>query len=767
MKRRFLAAVLLCVLLVCGCTQAYAVSSVAPDSMATAHEWRLLSLINEYRAENGQQPLSMFPALQNAAGVRANELNTLAGTNRPNGVSWTSVLSQNSIAYSSATQSYMKGLTNNASAPETIIGMLKNSTNEDVEPFRAAILNGTFTHIGIGSTASGYWLWILTSGCDMQDCAVFSQDGSLYSAGCDIDSLSMLARTTCSHGTGFFPVDSALCTVSKDGAVLKYTAASGTAFPLPDQPAEPETITLDRSECSIAVGETYALKTTISPIAAKHARLTWHSSDPSVASVSDSGVIAGLSAGSAEISVSGGSAHASCTVTVRDQATSISLSASSLTLGLGQKYTASYVLQPQGSAEKVVWSTYPANTKVVSVSKDGVIAGGTQTGKAYVIATTQSGKSARIKVTVVSSAKAVQSMKISSTVQVVAPGASVRLAAKVYPATATNRTITWKSSDSSIAAVDKNGVVTGVSKGSAVIYAVSSSGVFRSCEVQVRDVPVSSVTFKRASASIYIGRKARVTPTISPANASGRSLVWTSSDTSVATVDATGYIEAKSAGTTLITAACENGVSGSFTLIVREYPVSSVKIAKKSVSVTVGASGVIRVQVLPQNATNKKILWKSSNPGVVSVDENGRITAISAGTAVITATSEDNARATASCTVRVNPNSYKRASAYTVGKASAWITSAYFKGDTLRVQVCYYNSKPNSVSGKAFGDNVHLYISSNVVLDSLPIAASEAFTGTVPAKSARYITYTFSVQDHVSLSGLNLRRLHANSRVGR
>ncbi len=768
MKRKILSALLVLILCISSCAGAFAASSTAPGSISSNPEWTLLEMMNEYRVANGKQPLSMLPGLQTASGTRADELNTKADKNRPNGSSWTTVLSDNKVSFVSATQCYMKGLTNPATAPTTIVNLLKNSTSDSVKPFRDAILNENFTHVGIGSTSSGYWLWILVGGCSVKGCTVSSQKNSLYSAGADIDSLAMVASATCSHGSASFPVSEKLCKVNADGtAALQYITSAGSSFPLPTKESEDANkpaLSLNKTEISVQQGTTHTLKATLTGSTDK---VTWTSSDEKIATVTN-GIVKGIKVGTATVTATAGKLTATCKVTVTEvppAPASITLSADALTLGLGQNYEAKCTITPANSKEEIIWSTYPANSKAVTVSDKGVITAGKQAGKAFVIASTSSGKSARIKVTVVAANKAVQSVKISALEAQVAPGASIRLMAKAYPQTATNRTITWKSSDPTVAAVNSSGIVLGVTKGTATIYAISSSGITRECVVTVRDVQVTSVRFSKPSGNMYAGQKGKLSPTVLPSNAAVKTLTWTSSDPKVATVSENGYVEAKAAGTVVITATSENGKSGSVTFTVKEITAKAVKLSKKSVTVTVGASGTIRAQISPAKAS-KNIIWTSSSPKIVSVDSNGKITAHASGSAVITATSATNSKAKASCTVRVQSNTFKRTSAFTANKPSAWVTGAYFKGDELRVQVCYYNSKVYPVKGTAFGDEVLLYSSSSVIRCALEIENDQLFTGLLNPRAPKYVVYTFSVKDYPELAGLNLRKLHANSHVG-
>ncbi|MDO4739632.1 MAG: Ig-like domain-containing protein [Eubacteriales bacterium] len=766
MKRNFITFALLAVLCFGLCLPALAVNSTAPGDIASPAEWALLELINDYRAEEGRQPLSMSGALQTAANTRAVELKTMDDKNRPDGKPWASVLEEAGFSYVSATQSYMKNLTDDKTAPAAIINTLRTSEQESVKPFREAILAENITHIGIGS-ADGNWLWILTEGgCTPESCTVSCQSGALYSEGADISKLAMVANVQCNHGATYLPVSSSLCKTSGADAYLQYKTAAGTQAILPAVQEIPVELTLSSTTAQIIRGESFALSAEVKPVSAVGA-FQWSSSDPSIASVDSYGLVIGRKAGTATITVTFGKATASCAVTVTDIADSISCSVSDLFIGVGQKYSASYVLTPAGCAERVTWTTYPQSSSAASVSEEGVITAGPSTGKVYVVATTASGKSARIRVTVLPSEKAVQSVRISTDKAEVVPGGQIRIAAKVYPSTASYKQLTWVSSNPAVASVTSDGVITGLTRGESTITVVSSSGASASCRITVKDHDITSVSFRKSSATIYAGKQGKLPPTITPATAPASALVWTSSDPTVASVDQNGVVTAHKKGIVQITASASEKVSASIIIHVKEIEVSALKLSKRSVTTTVGASGTIRAQVAPTNATNKNILWKSSAPEVVSVDADGRITALSTGTAVITATSESNPNVKTSCTIKVIANAYKRTGGdYKPGKPSAWITDAQFVGNNLVVRACYYNSKPYAVLGTIFGNEALLYTSNTVVAKRLPIDELDVYDELIPAKSAQYVVYVFSLEDYPELRSLNLRALHSNSRIG-
>lgn len=764
MKNRWIVSVLIAALLIAG-SIGFAATSHAPEAMASDAQWTLLELFNDYRAQKGLQPLSMLPQLQTAAGARASELGIKESESRPNGSHWITVLSDVRYACVAASQSYMKNLNDPSTAPYMIVNTITASQDPSVLPFRSALLTESYTHIGIGS-ANGYYVWIFTSGgCELEDCTVSSQTGAIYTKGANIDSLAMVAAVRCEHGTSHFPVSDELCKVIGSSAELPINTKAGESVSLPKKPDAPVSIALSHSEITMNKGDVHALTAVLSPVSSASTPVVWTSSDSSIASVKD-GVVTALRAGEVTISASAGEVSAACKVTVVDEADSIACNIKELTLGCGQQYQASYTVSPLDCSEKGVWSVYPANA-AVQVDENGLITAGNATGKAYVIVSTPSGKTDRIRVTIVEAKRAVQSMRISAAQASVTPGGSIRLATKVYPSNALNRKINWVSSNPTVASVDQNGIVYGLQKGQATIYAVSSSGVHASCEVTVQDVQITAIAFKKDQASVLVGKECKVTPAILPKSASVASLVWTSSDPSVAQVDQSGKITTLKKGTTVITASASEQVSASITLNVTDKPVTAIRISKKAASVTVGTSGTIRAQVYPANATNTNVIWSSSDPSVVSVDANGRISALSSGTAVITAASESYPNVKAACTITVYSNQYKRTlAAYTEGKASAWVTAVYMKDDTLRVQVCYYNPKPYAVKASVFGDEVLLNTSSATVFRRLPISEKNLPETDIAARTAVHVIYEFSVRDYPELSSLNLRALHSNSRVG-
>ncbi|MEY8564939.1 Ig-like domain-containing protein, partial [Bifidobacterium pseudolongum] len=160
-------------------------------------------------------------------------------------------------------------------------------------------------------------------------------------------------------------------------------------------------------------------------------------------------------------------------------------------------------------------------------------------------------------------------------------------------------------------------------------------------------VPVSSVAIAGGDFELKEGASKQLSATVAPANATDRAVSWKSSDTSVATVDASGTVKAVKAGTATVTATA-GGQSASVTVTVIKdepviVPVSSVSISGTGVSgnrasIKVGAGLALSATVLPVDATDRAVSWKSTNSAVATVDADGNVRGVAAGNAGITAT---------------------------------------------------------------------------------------------------------------------------------
>lgn len=239
-------------------------------------------------------------------------------------------------------------------------------------------------------------------------------------------------------------------------------------------------------------------------------------------------------------------------------------------------------------------------------------------------------------------------------------GQSEQLTATVLPANADNKSVTWSSNNTAVATVDNNGNVSALAAGTATITVTTADGnKTATCTVTVTapaaPIDVQSISMK-SSTTIAIGASETLTVTYTPADANtGKAVTWTSSNTSVATVDNSGKVTGVAAGSATITATSTTDptITASCNVTVQAIAVTNVSLNKSTINLQVGGNETLTATVLPDNATNKNLTWSSSAPAIASVDQTGKVTAHAAGSATITVASvEDNTKA-ATCTVTV------------------------------------------------------------------------------------------------------------------
>lgn len=253
--------------------------------------------------------------------------------------------------------------------------------------------------------------------------------------------------------------------------------------------------------------------------------------------------------------------------------TSISLDKSNTTISKGSTETLTATVYPANATNKsVTWSSN--NPSVATVNSNGTITA-VGTGTAIItVKTVDGGKTAACTVTVTEPIVSVTSVVLNKSNITISKGSTETLTAIVYPANATNKSVTWSSNNPSVATVNSNGVVTAVGAGTAIITVRTVDGnQTATCSVAVTEtnVPVASVSLNKSSVTITKGNTETLTATVYPVNATNKILSWVSSSTSVATVDSNGIVTAVGTGTATITViAASGGKSASCTVTVTD-----------------------------------------------------------------------------------------------------------------------------------------------------------------------------------------------------
>ena len=388
---------------------------------------------------------------------------------------------------------------------------------------------------------------------------------------------------------------------------------------------EVSSVSLNTATIEMVEGETFSLVATVLPKDAEYDGVIWASSNASVASV-NSGTVTAIKEGTATITASSGGKSSTCTVKVSSKVvavTSITLDKTSLSLKVGETETITATVNPDNATDKsVTWGSSDVSVATVADGKVTAKKSGTA------IITAKSGSC--IAECTVSASVDVESVTLDKTSLELAVGETATLTATVRPDDATDKTVTWTSSDESVAKVD-NGKVTAVKAGKATVTA-ECCGKTAECAVTVT-VPTGSVTLDKTTLSLAVGETAQLTATVKPDNATDRNVTWTSSDESVAKVD-NGKVTALKAGKTTITAKC--GGKTAECVVTVTVPTGSVTLDKTTLSLAVGETAQLTATVKPDDATDKTVVWSSSDEAVAKV-ENGKVTAVKSGKATITA----------------------------------------------------------------------------------------------------------------------------------
>lgn len=323
-----------------------------------------------------------------------------------------------------------------------------------------------------------------------------------------------------------------------------------------------ESVSLDRKDLALTVGESATLTATVFPSNATDKNVRWTSTNTSVVSVVN-GKVTALKVGSATVTVTthDGVRTASCRVAVKSKVVSVEsvrLDKKDLTLTVGKSEVLTATVSPSNATNRNVrWSS--SDETVASAVNGRVMA--FKPGSTTVTVTTEDGGlTASCQVTVKSNVVNVENVSLSRTELSLTEGESITLTAVVSPSNATNKNVRWSSSDASVASV-VNGKVTALKAGSSTIKVTTEDGgLTASCQVVVKskEIRVKSVSLNRETLALEPGEKATLTATVSPSNATNKNVWWSSSDATIVSVD-NGRLYARKLGRTTITVTTVDG----------------------------------------------------------------------------------------------------------------------------------------------------------------------------------------------------------------
>ncbi len=413
-------------------------------------------------------------------------------------------------------------------------------------------------------------------------------------------------------------------------------------------------VTPDFTDITLKIGEQFRLTALVEPGDATNKELVWISSNESIVTVDETGLLTAVAGGDAAIlvqSVDSG-VTALCNVKVYQPVTSVTISNATMEVRKGTEFWLHATALPSNADNPAIsWST--ANSSIATVDQTGKVTT-LASGETIITATSvDTGEYATCKLTVLEPVTGI-SLNITSTS--IYKNSRFVLIPTVTPIDADNKSVTWTSSDPDIASVDNNGVVTGLKGGKCIILATTvERGLVASCEVEVWEF-IESIKINGTTGNINYGETRILTAEVTPETATNLGVVWSSSNPSVLQITERGLITAVGYGTATIyaTAADGSGVydSAEFRCI---KPVTSINVSQSYVTMLEGNTVYVTATVNPPDATIREIKWTSSDESIAFVDLNGGITGVKAGICYVYATSTDGNNVVATIKVTVRP----------------------------------------------------------------------------------------------------------------
>lgn len=441
--------------------------------------------------------------------------------------------------------------------------------------------------------------------------------------------------------------------------------------------AEADRFQFEKTNLTVFEGNTLELSLIRQGNCAADGELTFVSGRENIAAVDENGVVTGLTKGQSTITATLKTEKrtwkASVTVTVARAVTDIAVNETSLTLydaadplishltggagdrvlllRKGKQVSIRATLSPN-DANNRRYTVASSDTDVVRVSGSTLTARGA--GECIVTVASKSNPEVSVDYRVIV-VTPVTGVTVTADTKTLFIGTTAQLTATVKPADASITGVKWESTNEKVAVVDEYGVVTGVGRGQATIRATAADGGGQraSVNVTVKQQP-ESITLSGLSGNIRVGGGVTLKATVLPNTTSDKAVVWSTSDASVATVSANGYVKGVRAGSCTITCQSKTFPEVYAQIDVTVYaPVTSITFNEKKPSVAVGRSIALSWTVKPQDATDSSVSFSTNKPDVVSVSDDGIVTGLKRGECYVYATANDGSGKKATIRVTV------------------------------------------------------------------------------------------------------------------
>ena len=341
---------------------------------------------------------------------------------------------------------------------------------------------------------------------------------------------------------------------------------------------------------------------------------------------------------------------------VKVQQITLTPSASSVVVGESLQIAAK-VLPENATNATLKWKITPENILKPTAAPGQFTA--QQVGEALVRAKAVDGSGITAECRVVVKPRLVQSISLNATQKELIIGDSFTLTATAMPENATNRNVVWKLVSGDAISLSNTGVIQAKKVGEALVRAEAAdgSGVSAECKVVVKPRLVQSISLNATQKELIIGDAFSLTATAMPENATNRNVIWKLVSGDAITLSADGVIQAKKVGEALVRAeaADGSGITAECKVVVKPRLVQAISLNATQKSLIIGDSFTLTATAMPENATNRNIVWKLVSGDAISLSNTGIIQAKKVGEALVRAEAVDGSGITAECKVIVKP----------------------------------------------------------------------------------------------------------------
>ena len=443
---------------------------------------------------------------------------------------------------------------------------------------------------------------------------------------------------------------------------IEREAAETPETPETPKEVKVQQITLTPSTSSVVVGESLQITAKVLPENATNATLKWKIKPENILKLTaTAGQFTAQQVGEALVraeAADGSGITAECKVVVKPRLVqSISLNATQKELIIGDSFAFTATAMPENATNRnVIWKLVSGDA--ISLSNTGVIQA-KKVGEALVRAEAADGSGVSAECKVVVKPRLVQSISLNTTQKELIVGDAFSLTATLSPENATNRHVIWKLVSGDAISLSNTGVIQAKKVGEALVRAEAAdgSGITAECKVVVKPRLVQAIALNATQKEVIVGDSFTLTATLSPENATNRNVIWKLVSGDAISLSNTGVIQAKKVGEALVRAeaADGSGITAECKVVVKPRLVQTISLNSTKKDLLVGESFALTATVMPENATNRNVIWKLVSGDAISLSNTGVIQAKKVGEALVRAEAADGSSISAECKVVVKP----------------------------------------------------------------------------------------------------------------